>query len=218
MAENAQIIPIFPLNTVLLPGVALPLHIFEERYKEMVATCLAGSGRFGVVLIHQGTEVGAPAVPCKVGTIARIAGVDRLPNGRLNIVCVGEQRFQILEAVGGRPYQQARVDYLPDRDEQCEVELLAGQVREQLRGFLTTVKTEADEAIARLPKDPAELANVVAASLPVELSERQALLEEPSTCARLRRIVALLRSESLLLRAIGGARFVVERPSPFSAN
>lgn len=82
-------LPLFPLNTVLFPGMALRLHIFEPRYRLMVADCLANGGLFGVVLIRSGREVGEPAVPHSVGTTAHISGAERLPDGRLNIEVFG---------------------------------------------------------------------------------------------------------------------------------
>jgi uncharacterized protein len=215
---SEDILPIFPLNTVLLPGVALPLHIFEERYRTMVAACLAQSGRFGVVLIASGNEVGAPATPFSVGTTARIAGVDRLEDGRMNIVCVGEQRFRIQELVPGAAYQQARVHYWPDAAEDCDQSTLAAEVRSALEGFLATVATGAGREAVSFPTAPAELGNALAASLPIDAAERQALLEMPGTCSRLRRVLALLNNEALMLRAFGGARFIAERPSRFSSN
>src|SRR4051812_43493059 len=89
-------LPLFPLNTVLFPGMPLPLHIFESRYREMITVCSRDERPFGVVLIREGQEVGEPAEPFTVGTMARIVGVDRLPDGRMNIVTVGTQRFRLL--------------------------------------------------------------------------------------------------------------------------
>src|SRR4051812_6177391 len=187
MPDEPEIIPLFPLNTVLLPGIALPLHIFEERYKQMVGTCILTSGYFGVVLIATGQEVGEAAVPYQVGTTAKIIGVERQTDGRMNIVCVGQHRFRILEEIGGMPYQQARVEFWPDEPADCDVVALAAAARDALRAFLSVDESGADDAVAKLPENPLDLANVMAASLPVDLAERQALLEEPSTCARLRR-------------------------------
>src|ERR1700757_4702903 len=90
-------LPLFPLNTVLFPGMALPLRIFEPRYRLMIEECLTSGGSFGVALISSGREVGDPAVPHRVGTSARIAGAERLSDGRLNIEVVGQERFHILD-------------------------------------------------------------------------------------------------------------------------
>ena len=82
-------LPLFPLNTVLFPGMVLPLHIFEERYKLMMNRCLEQERPFGVVLIREGAEVGEQAVPYDVGTTSVIAGVTRYDDGRMNIVSLG---------------------------------------------------------------------------------------------------------------------------------
>ncbi len=94
MGKNISI-PLFPLNTVLFPGQVLPLHIFEERYRRMIGQCIEKSWPFGVTLIQEGEEVGGLAKPFKVGTTARVTQVERLDDGRLNIISVGEMRFRI---------------------------------------------------------------------------------------------------------------------------
>src|SRR5262249_28183472 len=94
-AERA--LPLFPLEQVVLfPGMALPLRIFEERYKVMIGACQVTDRLFGVLLIRSGREVGEPAVPERVGCTARIMRLDRLPDGQMNILTVGEQRFRLL--------------------------------------------------------------------------------------------------------------------------
>jgi Lon protease-like protein len=90
-------ISLFPLHTVLFPGGLLPLRVFEPRYMEMVSACLRGNEPFGVCLIREGREVGAPAVPHSVGCLARIAQWDMQQLGVLNIVARGERRFRIVE-------------------------------------------------------------------------------------------------------------------------
>jgi Lon protease-like protein len=113
MAETHHI-PLFPLNTVLLPLGVLPLHVFEERYKEMIGQCLGENQPFGVVLIKEGEEVGEPAIPYEVGTGAHIAQAVPLAEGRMNIVVTGTKRFRILDTVQERPYLVSRVRYWPD--------------------------------------------------------------------------------------------------------
>src|SRR2546430_14375236 len=90
-------VPIFPLNTVLFPGGLLPLRVFEARYMDMTRECLKRDEPFGVCLIHQGSEVGAPAVPEGVGGLAKIQGCDMQQQGILNLKTRGSQRFGILE-------------------------------------------------------------------------------------------------------------------------
>ena len=99
-------IPLFPLNTVLFPGAMLPLHIFEERYKLMVGRCIERGEPFGVVLIRSGLEVGGPAQPHEVGTTVRITRVERLDDGRMNLITLGVQRFRVRELLHGEPWRR----------------------------------------------------------------------------------------------------------------
>jgi Lon protease-like protein len=96
--KRAQAVPIFPLNTVLYPGTALPLRIFEVRYVDMARECLRRSSPFGVCLIVEGEEVGTPAVPEKVGCLARIAECDAEELGVLKVRVVGGERFRIVSS------------------------------------------------------------------------------------------------------------------------
>ena len=89
-------LPLFPLNVVLFPGMQLPLHIFEERYKAMIGDCLEREEPFGILLIKEGPEVGGPAEPFLVGTSARILRADHLEEGRMNILTRGDRRFQVV--------------------------------------------------------------------------------------------------------------------------
>src|SRR5579859_1918313 len=95
-SESERVLPLFPLEQVVLfPGMSLPLHIFEDRYKVMIGACHVTDQLFGVLLIRSGSEVGAPAQPERVGCIARMLRVDRLPDGRMTILTIGEQRFRL---------------------------------------------------------------------------------------------------------------------------
>ena len=98
-------IPLFPLNVVLFPGMPLPLHIFEERYKAMVADCIRDNRPFGVVMIEEGSaEYGAPARPVAIGCTAEIAQVQPLDEGRMFIITVGRERFRIVRLDYDKPY------------------------------------------------------------------------------------------------------------------
>jgi Lon protease-like protein len=112
-------IPLFPLHTVLFPGVALPLHIFEERYRLMIARCLETQTPFGVVLIRDGREVGGGQLSIAgVGTFAAIRESEKLPDGRYQVLAVGVGRFAVREVDTDRePYLVATVDPLVERTE-----------------------------------------------------------------------------------------------------
>ena len=114
LAPGTRVLPLFPLNVVLFPDAAIPLHIFEERYKLMVQMCLDGDSQFGVVLIKSGSEVGDPAEPHGVGTVARIIDVERLDEGRMRLAIVGRERFRIEEITQRVPYIEGRVGILEE--------------------------------------------------------------------------------------------------------
>src|SRR5687768_15636509 len=107
-------LPLFPLNSVLFPGMPIRLHIFEERYKQMVQECRINQMPFGIVLIEVGREAFGPlATPCRIGTTAYITDVQELPRGNLNILAVGRDRFEIqsLDAES-KPYLMGEVDLM----------------------------------------------------------------------------------------------------------
>ncbi len=104
----AKPLPMFPLGTVLFPHAVLPLHIFEERYRALVETCLRGDGRFGVVLIERGYEVGGGDARFGVGTIARIVEAARTPDGRYLLATVGTDRLRIQKWLDDDPFPPRR--------------------------------------------------------------------------------------------------------------
>ena len=109
-------LPLFPLNTVLCPGIALPLHIFEDRYRAMVRHCLETTSPFGVVLIRQGRETGTGTISFTgIGTIAEIRDAGRYEDGRYDLLVVGTRRFEIRRVLSGkRPYLVAEVEVLEE--------------------------------------------------------------------------------------------------------
>src|SRR4030042_2031651 len=102
-AINVIELPLFPLNVVLFPGQVLPLHIFEDRYRLMIRRCLAEDTSFGVVLTQRAEETGETAEPHAIGTVARIVESEHLPDGALNIVAVGTERFRIRRLLHDKP-------------------------------------------------------------------------------------------------------------------
>jgi uncharacterized protein len=209
VALEVQELPLFPLNVVLFPGMALPLHVFEERYKEMIGRCLESNEGFGVVLIREGQEVGDPATPFEVGTVARIASVERLPDGRMNLVTVGTRRFRCVEHLQERPYRVARVTYLEDETPaEAEIAGLAGEVREAVEEYLRAVYALAEQPRRAItfPDDVTMLSFQVGAVLQIAAAERQRLLETTETEARLRQELAYLRRETRLLQMLLGRR------------
>ena len=117
MPDDLIRLPLFPLNVVMFPNTSIPLQIFEERYKQMLKDCLDGDSRFGVTLIKEGAEVGDPATPHSVGTVADIVHVNRVSGDRFFISIFGSERFEIVEISQQRPYLTADVRLLADEVE-----------------------------------------------------------------------------------------------------
>ena len=190
-----MLIPLFPLRTVLFPRSALPLHIFEERYKLMIGRCLEQQSPFGVVLIRSGEEVGGAAEPYDVGATARITQVERLPDGKLNLVACGERRFRILALDTTEPYLQGDVEFLESEDvdapgvsdASARVAALFGEQQRLVLAISGQWSRELD-----LPTDPAALADYVAGHAELPPEDQQALLETLSLPARLSRLAVLL--------------------------
>ncbi len=114
---DARRLPMFPLGSVLFPGIGLPLRVFEPRYREMIADCLDGDRSFGVVLIERGPEVGGGEVRLRVATVARILDVSLQDDGTLGVFAVGSERVEVLAWLPDDPYPVALVALLRDRDE-----------------------------------------------------------------------------------------------------
>ena len=191
-------LPLFPLGTVLFPSMPLGLHVFEERYRQMVTCCLDSGTSFGVVAIREGVEVGPGAIPYEVGTLAHIREIDQLPDGRYTLVVVGASRFRISSLLRDKPYLRGRINYLEDVAASVDdAALLARQLRTDFERYVASLRSKGFEVLdeAELPDEPELLSYVVAASLRVERARRQALLELNMTEDRLRACSSLLRRE-----------------------
>jgi Lon protease-like protein len=137
----SEMLPLFPLGTVLYPGLLLPLHIFEERYRQLVRDLLANgeAPRFGVVAIREGRETGVSGVSAlyPVGCTAVLRQVQKYPDGRYDIVTVGVQRFRLLALDESQPYLQGEVELLPEETgDPAEADLAARAVRPAFSGYL----------------------------------------------------------------------------------
>jgi Lon protease-like protein len=207
-------LPIFPLkNVVLFPGMVLPLHIFEMRYREMINRCVAERLPFGVVLIDEGQEVGVPARPHTVGAAARIARVERLDDGRMNITAVGTQRFRILEVHTTQSYLTATVSHFPVVNGGTQLAAdLSQRVRPQVLEYVTLLSKAANVNLTldRLPEDPLTLAMLVAISLQISVKDKQRLLEAAGVPEMLALEGRLLTRELLLLQYMIDTREDVE--------
>ncbi|MFI6129127.1 LON peptidase substrate-binding domain-containing protein [Micromonospora sp. NPDC051141] len=213
-------LPVFPLGTVLFPGLVLPLHIFEERYRALVRHLVGlpeGAPReFGVVAIQAGWEV-APAGPPgrsglaggeitlhEVGCTAELRQVTELADGGFDIVTVGRRRFRIAEIDDdAEPYLTAEVEWLPEPAGPDEVaDVLAARVISVFRNYLGLIRPDQEEISEQLPEDPTVLSHLVAATAALTVADRQRLLAIDDTAGRLRAELRLLNRESALLRQV----------------
>ncbi len=201
MADEPLWVPLFPLSVVLVPGMALPLNVFEPRYREMVKECLADNAPFGVVLARPESLFGLE-VPYNVGTLARIMDYELLPDGRYILLTRGTHRFRIVEESRDRSYLRGLVVPLRDTDESPDVlAALAREAREAFVAYLGVVLTLVGSETREIavPQDPVDLSHTIAMCLTCEDAEKQKLLEMVSTSERLQAEIALLRAETQIL-------------------
>ena len=206
-------LPLFPLNSVLLPGIPISLHIFEERYKLMIGQCIARRKPFGVVLLKTGRaeeRLGQIVDPYLVGCSATITHVERVALGRLNIVAVGEERFSIQALQHDLPYLVGTVERIPfergatfkEEDAHRSIKLLADQYLQYLVRFDDLRPEHIPE-----PSDPLALAFLWVSLLKTSESEKQAVLQSETADEVIGQTQKLLRREIALLD-------VVARPAP----
>lgn len=197
-------IPLFPLNVVLFPGMVLPLHIFEPRYRQMIADCQQQELEFGVVLV-QPESTFLREEPYAIGTMAAIRDLDRMEDGRLNIIAMGTRRFRILSQHRKKPYLSGFVEFYEDVSEPFD-DLLSTdkQARSLFADYIDLLLKAANEkdVKAELPPDPEALSYFIAYFLDLEREQQQHFLELTSTLQRLKEEVAILRHEVPFLRQI----------------
>ncbi|MYA97821.1 MAG: hypothetical protein F4X91_15590 [Nitrospinae bacterium] len=174
-------LPLFPLQVVLLPGQRLPLHIFEERYKTMIGECIEDDAPFGIVLVGKGGIH-------KIGCAARITQVlEKFPDGRMNILTQGGQRFEVFRVYDSRPYFEGEVGDFHDEEDEDPTELCR-MVWDALEKSGSAPRNLPDELL----EDPFHLSFAVAEALRLPLREKQAFLGSRSLEWRLKRLLAFL--------------------------
>lgn len=179
-------LPLFPLSTVLFPGGRLELRIFEPRYLDLVRECARSGAGFGVCLIVRGHEAGAPAVPAAIGTVARIEDFSTLPDGLLGIASRGGERFRVQRTrVRDNGLVVGSVDYLPD-DPVVPVPAESGVLATILRRLAEQVGGELAAASDARFDDAAWVAWRLAELLPLEMEERQQMLQSDDPAQRLK--------------------------------
>ncbi len=198
-------LPLFPLHYVLFPQFPLRLHVFEERYKAMIAACIERSEPFGVVLIRAGQEVGPPAIPHDVGCVARIMEVQRLADGQMDLIAAGESRFRLLEyAQADLPYLIGRVEALEDTPESRSA--LDPQTQALTELFLHYLALLAERAHLPLPEiplpeDPTQLAFCIASVVQISTQDKQRLLAMTDAGERLEEERVFLQKQVEALEA-----------------
>jgi len=222
-------LPLFPLGTVLFPGLVLPLHVFEERYRLLVRELVEGGpaagARFGVVAIRSGREVGAGLPDLHdVGCTAELRRVEPYEDGRFDIVTTGGARFRVRELDTSRPYLTGEVDQLPeDVGEATAAAGLARRVRAGFAAYLLALgaahgSDSTPPELPDLPTDPMTLSYLVAAAVLVDVPDKQRLLAATDAADRLRLELSLLSQETGLLRALSAPPALDLTSQAFSAN
>jgi Lon protease-like protein len=210
---------------VLFPGLVLPLHIFEERYLQLVRDLLDGPEPrdFGVIAIRKGRETGVDGVSAlhEIGCTARLRQVMRHDDGRFEVVTVGTQRFRLVGLDHSGPYLRAEIEPLTEEaGDEAAAALAVQAVQRTFREYLDTLATQgaAQIDVPDLPDEPVLLSYLVAASMIVDLGDRQALLAEPDAAGRLAAERALLARETRILRTLTSTPATDLRSSPYNPN
>jgi len=224
-----EVIPLFPLGTVLVPGLLLPLHVFEPRYRQLVRDLQQREPRdrvFGVVAIREGHDVGERGVKAlnDVGTLAVVDEIHTYADGRYDLRTSGDTRFRVHALVDeGTPYHCAEVEWLAE-DDPADADTAARLSAEVCRRFdlyrAAVVRAGAVEGsqMLAMPDDPRTLSYLVSAAVVLDLSERQRLLEAATTVDRLRLELTLLARESTLLTELPSLPAVELARTPSGLN
>lgn len=209
-------LPLFPLNTVLFPGMPLNLHIFEDRYKMMLQRVMQTNHTFGVNLIRSGSEALGPLPsPHLIGCTARVVAVDTLEDGRYNLTVVGDERYRILQVSSSQAYLTGFVEALP-LEAPVSLDVVKGShlLRGRMKNYLALLSSHAhrfdnseidmqfDLSQLELPEDPLLLIYLASALLQVPASEKQHLLECDTAANLLDNVQRLYRRELAVLPGI----------------
>ncbi len=219
----SELLPLFPLSAVLFPGMRLPLHIFEQRYRQLAAHLQEQPEprRFGVIAIRAGREAGADGITAlhDVGCVAEVRQISPHPDGRFDLSTVGTERFRLLRVDDSLPYFQGEIEGIAEDEVPGDAAAappdgaLAFATRRVQAGFRAYLNALADRggsviSVADLPDEPLLLSYVVGAAMIIDLPERQSLLAAPTALDRLRLERSLLVRETAMFRA------TTSRPAP----
>jgi Lon protease-like protein len=188
-------ISLFPLpSLVLFPNIAVPLHIFEERYKLMINGCIDRAEAFGLVLLRSGATAETEDTIHRVGIAARITDVERLEDGRMNIMCEGESRFRIARFTQQTPFWKGTVQFFEEETPRESLESLYEEVARLYRkvAALGSELSESPQTELILPESATDLSYMVAYVLDIDSEEKQKMLEMKSTSERLQTLLVHL--------------------------
>lgn len=216
-------LPIFPLGSVVFPGVRLSLHIFEDRYRELMRHLLdqpEDQPAFGIVAIREGYEVGDTGVQSahRVGCVVHLLDVAEYDDGRYDVEVEARGRLRLDAMVSSDSFMWGQVEYLPEIDGRDAEDAAdrAHAVFEAYRGALRSFQLES--VVTDLPTAPAELSYVLASTAVLTMRDRQGLLEAPDAATRLRQFSRLLVSEIQAMRAIPSLPAVEVARTSWSPN
>jgi uncharacterized protein len=217
-------LPLFPLGTVLYPGLLLPLHIFEDRYRQLVRDLVEEPEprRFGVIAIREGRETDmADVLLHEIGCTATLRRISERDDGRFDLVTVGTDRFRLITLDRSRPYLQAEVEFLPEETgDQAAADVAVQSVQRAFRAYIDALNTRGatQVSIPDLPAEPVALSYLVAASVIADLPDRQVLLAKPDALRRLTAERALLSRETSMLRSLTSTPAPEFSRAPYSPN
>jgi uncharacterized protein len=207
----ADLLPLFPLGMVPFPGMEVPLHVFEERYRALVRRLLEeplpADRLFGIVAIREGYEVGSHESRSmyRTGCVMQLTSVEEYDDGRLDIVAVGRHRLRVLATDTSEPFLRAEVEHLPlDGGDALDGAREAARTLaafEEYRAVVSRLRGD-DVMTGGLPRDPELLSYALAATCALTLRERRQLLEAATAADRLQLLRRLMRSEVRAIRAV----------------
>jgi uncharacterized protein len=218
-------LPLFPLGSVLYPGLVLPLHIFEDRYRQLVADLLGAPEpqEFGVIAIRYGRETGVDGVSAlyETGCTAVLRQVEEYEDGRYDLITVGARRFTLVGLGEQAPYFSGDVEFLADEPgDEAEAGVLVPAVQRAFQAYLDVLSERggAQITVPELPDEPLLLSYLVAAAVVVDVPIKQELLEEADAFRRLAAERRMLSRETKLLRSLTATPAPDLRYAPYSQN
>ncbi len=220
-----QTLPLFPLGSVLYPGLLLPLHVFEDRYRRLVRDLTQGRQlrRFGVIAIREGRETGSDGVLAlhEIGCTATLRRVSERDDGRFDLITVGTDRFRLIALDRSRPYLQGEVEFLSeDTGDEAEAAALVPALQRAFGAYIEALNARgaAQVSMPELPSEPIALSYLIAASVIADLRDRQLLLALPDAARRLNAERAMLARETSILRSLTSTPAPEFRYVPYSPN